>query len=73
MSAETERQSLAAAGDAGDEIAAAAAGQRCAGVLKDVEAEVAEVPLDHIGDLPLGSGRRRDAGELDEEVEEFVV
>ena len=73
VSAETDRLSFAAAGDAGDEIAAAAAGHRRAAVLADVETEVAEVPLDDVGDLPLGARRRRDAGEPDEEVEDLVV
>ena len=73
VGAETDRRRLAAPRDARDEIAAAAAGDRGAAVLVDVEAEVAEVPLDDVGDLPLGAGRRGDAGEPDEEVEELVV
>ena len=73
VSAETDRRRLTAPRDARHEVAAAAAGHRRAAVLVDVQAEIAEIPLDHVGDLPLRTRRRRDAGEPDEEVEKLVV
>ncbi len=59
--------------DPGDEVAAAAAGDRSGTVFADLQTEVAEIVLDDVGDLPLGAGRRRDAGEPHEEVEQLVV
>ena len=73
VGAESDRRRLATPRDARDEIAAAAPGDRSAVVLVHAEAELAEVSLDDVGDLPLGAGRRGDAGETDEEIEELVV
>ena len=73
VGAEPTGGASSASGDPGDEVAAAAAGDRSAAVLVDAETEVAEIALDDVGDLPLGARRRRDADEPDEEVEQLVV
>ncbi len=70
---ESDRRRLTTPRDARDEIAAAAAGDRGAPVLMHAETEVDEVSLDDVCDLPLGAGRRGDAGEPDEQVEDLVV
>ena len=73
VGAQADGLRLPSAGDAGDQVAAAAAGDGSAAVLADAETKAAEMRRDGVGDLPLGAGRRRDPGQPDEGVEELPV
>jgi len=71
MGAEEERRALARRREAGVEVAGVRADARAGVVLVDVEAEPAEVGGDAVGSGPLGTGRGRERGQLDENFANF--
>jgi hypothetical protein len=71
VGAEEERRSVARRREAGVEVAGVRADARARVVLVDVEPEPAEVGGDAVGRGPLGAGRSRERGQLDENFASF--